>query len=1355
MLFLAAIDSAGAGATDKFVPVGAASDIAGLSAPYFSASVPDGSSWLTNDRLKEARDVILEHKENRSLGPDGREVPFLPSFWDMYLLSAADEAERIELFLRSPYQPAGRVEQGIRLSSQEDGRVLVNAVGFEVAEDFALALHGMAKFLCAPEAENVSEDAGIISYLMTKTVFFSDMMRSAADPPAIYRVEGTPFVVYVDRIWLGLWRMDPGGMQPSGFWMDCPCIPSSDAAARKALLREMKQAAEGTRLPALGVADGWSFISKDGAWCSPDGMKEVKARILAHGSRKFLKPFSKEFPYLPGYREVYLLSDPDEAGVVVLYLKCPAEGGGIKGIRLSLFEDRIMYAEAVGFGESRGMADHWAEVVFPLERNPKTGAFRLLLEQGENAWVNKRNLDRIFAYYSSMRPPFGEFVCRPEGTSCEVSFGWSGEFPSSMAIRRVGADGKAGDSVTVAWWGVRSSRGCDPALSRYLMLEAEGNHEGGAADMRFMAEAVFRALLDEMNAADMKTAVPAEVMKPEMLAALRDSLVQGQQVQHLPAVDRVLPYRSLGGWEAFLLSDPADRGHVSVYLKCSYQDAASPKDRALRLSLAAGGKVVRVEALGLAVAGLSPDGLAQFSAEVLEELAEGGSAIDAAKGVKLRNEMLRFVLARKPAVRDGRMRYHVGGSAYDVELVPYRSLGALPFAEYVKDIRFVRGEEASADIDRAGWAEMIREMGVSARCGPQPSPDMMVDVPVLPSSPQAKLSAEGLNAVRTAILEGSLPSDRAVSLLSADDDALGVDLYLPVVSAIGSKGIRVTLHEDGGIHVESHGLGGELFRPGDLVTLADMLLPECRKDAPGRNSVVLEDGKDALVNRTNREKIAKFVWLRILVEEALASRSSRLQVDPCYRPKGSPYEFRLLKTGKGEIDGLLIYCRGERGEDVVLVKWYPQADPMIAKWNEEDACPAVARYFVISGMAGRERNLKLVQDAFDAILRDMHEAEGKPWPLRRPDAGGMVIGGQLSAVREWILAGKEKKWSHLAQEERPYRPGRWDMWLLSDPEEKDYIVVYMKCPYQAEGAPEKGLRLSWLGPNRIGVESFDIPRKGLSARNLRALAAEALREFDWQVPSVYREFGKETASRMLEYVLAMRSLRKDRASKSFSWYYEMPDAAFSAWLRPYRGQWVDVPTDADGRSSPMTSQGIPAPEYISALEFVDTSDQVRMEDRQPGEALLKEMARSVFKVSQEDGRDDVVTSANRDRVLAYLSGKMEAMRMYGAVYGLPPVYRVEGTPFHVMPLFASESGSDKICSGLLICPVSGADGFSVEMKWRSVPERGNGEVFDFSMRSYRGFQDDGLLNAEGRSDAVDAVREVFSVLLQEMNATKP
>lgn len=303
----------------------------------------------------------------------------------------------------------------------------------------------------------------------------------------------------------------------------------------------------------------------------------------------------------------------------------------------------------------------------------------------------------------------------------------------------------------------------------------------------------------------------------------------------------------------------------------------------------------------------------------------------------------------------------------------------------MKDIRFVRGEEASADIDRAGWAEMVREMGVSARCGPQPSPDMMADVPSLP---QAKLSAEGLNAVRTAILDGSLPPDRAVSLLSADEDALGVDLYLPLVSAVGSKGIRVTLHEDGGIHVESHGLGGELFRPGDLVTLADLLLPECRKDAPGRNSVVLEDGKDALVNRTNREKIAKFVRLRILVEEALASRSSRLQVDPCYRPKGSSYEFRLLKTGKGEIDGLLICCRGERGEDVVLVKWYPQADPMIAKWNEEDACPAVARYFVISGMAGRERNLKLVQGAFDTVLRDMHAAEGKPWLLRRPDAGG-------------------------------------------------------------------------------------------------------------------------------------------------------------------------------------------------------------------------------------------------------------------------------------------------------------------------------------------------------------------------------
>lgn len=177
----------------------------------------DSGDGLFREVLEQTRLRILEHKENRRLASEGREVPFLPSFWDMYLLSAADEAERMELFLRSPYQPAGRVEQGIRLSSQEDGRVLVNAVGFEVAEDFALALHGMAKFLCAPEAENVSEDSGIISYLMTKTVFFSDMMRSAADPPAIYRVEGTPFVVYVDRIWLGLWRMDPGVCSPLVF----------------------------------------------------------------------------------------------------------------------------------------------------------------------------------------------------------------------------------------------------------------------------------------------------------------------------------------------------------------------------------------------------------------------------------------------------------------------------------------------------------------------------------------------------------------------------------------------------------------------------------------------------------------------------------------------------------------------------------------------------------------------------------------------------------------------------------------------------------------------------------------------------------------------------------------------------------------------------------------------------------------------------------------------------------------------------------------------------------------------------------------------------------------------------------
>lgn len=1314
----------------------------------------DRGNDLLREVLQQTRLRILVHKESRRLKPEGREVPFLPSFWDMYLLSAPDEVERIELFLRSPYQPEGKSEHGIRLSMQADGHVLVKAVGFEVVEDFSLALRGMAKFLCSHEAANVSEDTRIISYLMTRTVFFGEMMMSASNPPAVYCVDGTPFVAYVDRLWWGVWRMAPGEMHVAGFQMVCPSVPSSEAAARKAFLREMKQTEEGARRSSLGVTDGCSFISKDGAWCSPDGMKEVKARILAHGSRKFLEPFGKEFPYLPGYREVYLLSDPDEAGLTVLYLKCPAEGAGIKGFRLSLFEDRVMYAEAVGFGERRWMADHWAEVIFPLEKNPKTGAFRLLLEQGENDLVNKRNLDRIFEYYSSKRPPFGEFSCRPEGTSCEVSFGWSGEYPSSMEIRRVGADGKAGDPVTVAWWGMLTSRGCDPALSRYLMLEAASNHEGGTADVRNMAEAVFRALLEEMHAADMAAEISADGMAPEMLAVLRDLIVQGQEVQHLHAVDRVLPYRRLGDWGAFLLSDPADREHVSVYLKCPYQDAASPKARALRLSLSDGGKLVRVESLGFALEGLSPEGLAKFAAEVLEELADGSRAMDAAKDVQLRNEMLRFVLARKPAVKNGRIRYHVGGSAYDLELVPYRSLGTLPFAEYVKDIRFVRGEEASADIDHAGLAEMVREMGVAARHGLQPSPDMMANVPV-PSSPQAKLSAEGLNAVRTAILDGSLPPDRPVSLLSTDEDALGVDLYLPLVSAVGSKGIRVTLHEDGGIHVESHGLGGELLRPGDLVTLADLLLPECRKDAPGRNSFVMEDGKDSLVNRINREKIAEFVWLRILVAQALAAGSSSHQEDTCYRPKGSPYEFRLLRTGKGGIDGFLIGCRGEKGEDVVLVKWYHQANPMIAKWNEEDACPAVARYFVISGMAGRERNLKLVQDAFDAVLRDMHEAEGKPWPLRRPDAGDMVIGGQLSAVREWILAGKDKKWSHLAQEERPYRPGRWDMWLLSNPEEKDYIAVYMKCPYQAEGAPEKGLRLSWLGPNRIGVESFDIPRQGLSSLNLRALAAEALREFDWQVASVHREFGKETASRMLEYVLAMRSIREDRASKRFSWYYDIPGVTFSAWLRPYMGQWVDVPTDADGSSSSMTSLGLPAPEYISALEFVDTSDQGRIVDRQPGDALLKEMERYVFKVSLEDGRDEVVTSKNRDRIIAYLYGKMEAMRMYGAVYGLPPVYRVEGTPFHVMPLLVEGGGNDKTCKGLLICPVSGADGFPVEMKWRLVPERGNGEVFDFSMRSYRGFQDDGFLNAQGRKDAVDAVREVFTALLREMERKQP
>lgn len=58
-----------------------------------------------------------------------------------------------------------------------------------------------------------------------------------------------------------------------------------------------------------------------------------------------------------------------------------------------------------------------------------------------------------------------------------------------------------------------------------------------------------------------------------------------------------------------------------------------------------------------------------------------------------------------------------------------------------------------------------------------------------------------------------------------------------------------------------------------------------------------------------------------------------------------------------------------------------------------------------------------------------------------------------------------------------------------------------------------------------------------------------------------------------------------------------------------------------------------------------------------------------------------------------LSRKMEAMRMYGAGYGLPPVYRVEGAPFHVIPRFAEGSGSTKICKGLLICLVAGTGGF--------------------------------------------------------------
>lgn len=96
MLSLAAIDSAGAGATDKFVPAGAASEVAGLPAPYFSASVPDGSSWLTDDRLKAARDVILEGGQKKKPFFMDREVPCLR---DAYLLSSSGD-DRIVIFLQ-------------------------------------------------------------------------------------------------------------------------------------------------------------------------------------------------------------------------------------------------------------------------------------------------------------------------------------------------------------------------------------------------------------------------------------------------------------------------------------------------------------------------------------------------------------------------------------------------------------------------------------------------------------------------------------------------------------------------------------------------------------------------------------------------------------------------------------------------------------------------------------------------------------------------------------------------------------------------------------------------------------------------------------------------------------------------------------------------------------------------------------------------------------------------------------------------------------------------------------------------------------------------------------------------------
>lgn len=234
------------------------------------------------------------------------------------------------------------------------------------------------------------------------------------------------------------------------------------------------------------------------------------------------------------------------------------------------------------------MAASWAEVFFPVERNPKTGMLRLLYEQGEDAMLNERHLHRILDYAFRKRPPFAsELSWRPEGSACEVFFKWSGDMPSSMQVRRLDAEGKAGDPVEVAWWGNGTTRGMQEELKNCLFLEAGASHEGGTGDMRQLSETAFKAVLDEMADADAVAVFPA--MKSPDLNVLRDSIMKRGRMKYLPAEDRTVLYLE-GSWDAFLLSDPSAEDDVSVYLRCPYQDGKTPKDRALRVSSIDGGR---------------------------------------------------------------------------------------------------------------------------------------------------------------------------------------------------------------------------------------------------------------------------------------------------------------------------------------------------------------------------------------------------------------------------------------------------------------------------------------------------------------------------------------------------------------------------------------------------------------------------------------------------------------------------------------------------------------------------------------------------------------------------------------------